>query len=64
MRIQARAIEEVCLICGCSEHDACYDDVEGSCSWFVPHLCDFCVLGWTRPTYRQPLYEPPIELAA
>lgn len=48
----------ICLICGCSDHEACFDDVEGTCAWFVPYLCDFCVLGWMRPTYPEPLYPP------
>lgn len=47
-----------CLICGCTDRSACYDDVDGACAWFVPWLCDFCVLGWMRPTYPQPLYQP------
>lgn len=50
----------ICLICGCSDNHACFDDVDGTCAWFVPFLCDFCVLGWMRPTHPQPLYEPPI----
>lgn len=52
-----------CLICNCSEHDACFDDIEErACAWFVPYLCDFCVLGWMRPTYPEPLYQG-IELS-
>lgn len=56
----------VCQICGCSEHDACYDELEQrACAWFVPFLCDFCVLGWlwVSPGLRQPLYEPPFEIS-
>lgn len=46
-----------CLICGCSEHQACVDQY-GPCAWFVPGLCDFCVLGCRAPAADEllPLY--------
>lgn len=55
----------ICLICGCSEHDACWNEIDGACAWLVPHLCTFCVLGWlwVSPNLRQPLYEPPFEIS-
>lgn len=46
-----------CLFCGCSERNACVDQY-GPCAWFVPFLCDFCVLGFRAPPPddRLPLY--------
>lgn len=32
-----------CRLCGCTEHNACYDDERGACSWAAPDLCSHCV---------------------
>jgi hypothetical protein len=64
----------ICQICGCSEDNACVDvggdrafaldrDVV-TCAWFVPFLCDFCVLGVRAPAAwdRVPSYFVDLEL--
>ncbi|ACB97292.1 hypothetical protein [Beijerinckia indica] len=32
---------QVCMICGCSEEDACTTD-SANCSWATPNLCSAC----------------------
>jgi len=35
-------INGVCVLCGCTEHDACWDDLLGACNWVAPGLCSHC----------------------
>lgn len=34
--------EGICRLCLCQAHDACSNDLMGSCSWVEPNLCSHC----------------------
>lgn len=59
---QARLIDHappVCMVCGCTEQDACADLNGQPCAWASPTLCTACV-GKALPS----MTPPPVESAA
>jgi activating signal cointegrator 1 len=34
--------EQICLKCGCTQNDACFDIDMGPCSWVAENLCSHC----------------------
>ncbi len=34
--------QRICRVCGCTEHNACVDEVGQACAWGGPDLCTAC----------------------
>lgn len=54
----------ICIICGCSNEDACMNEDHGPCFWFDNHetLCSHCVLYPGKTQRQMPYTDKPAVL--
>lgn len=46
-----------CRMCGCTDHEACYDEERGACHWHEAELCSHCAetVGVLRAAVEEPI---------